>query len=194
MKKNKLVILAGPSGVGKGTIEKILFENNELKLKLSCSATTRKPREGEINGVHYHFISNEEFEDKIKKNEFIEWNKHFNNYYGTLYSEIEKINQEGFLPLLEIETIGALNIKKYYKERNEEDSVISIFLLPPSMNDLYTRIKNRGTESEEQIQIRIDKAVLELEEKDKFLHKVVNDIPLNAASKIKEIIISELNK
>ncbi|MGZ9413885.1 guanylate kinase [Mycoplasma sp. 480] len=194
MKKNKLVILAGPSGVGKGTIEKILFENNELKLKLSCSATTRKPREGEINGVHYHFISNEEFEDKIKKNEFIEWNKHFDNYYGTLYSEIEKINQEGFLPLLEIETIGALNIKKYYKERNEEDSVISIFLLPPSMDDLYTRIKNRGTESEEQIQIRIDKAVLELEEKDKFLHKVVNDIPLNAASKIKEIIISELNK
>ncbi|UWD34463.1 guanylate kinase [Mesomycoplasma molare] len=193
MKKDKLVILAGPSGVGKGTIEKILFEDNsEMKLKLSCSVTTRKPREGEVDGVHYYFVSKEEFEKKIKNNEFIEWNSHFNNFYGTLYSEIENINKQGFLPLLEIETNGALNIMKYYEEKNESSCLISIFITPPSLQELKNRINNRATETEKEIKIRIDKAKEELKEKDKFLYSVINDDAHIAANEIKKIIFKEL--
>ncbi|WGI36539.1 guanylate kinase [Mesomycoplasma lagogenitalium] len=196
MNKNKLIILAGPSGVGKGTVENILFADEKLKniLKLSCSATTRKARQNETDGIHYYFISEEDFLKKIENNEFIEWNKHFNNYYGTLYSEIKKINKEGYLPLLEIETVGALNIMKYYNDKNKKNAVISIFLAPPSLDELKTRIKNRGTENQDEIDIRIRKAEEEIAEMDKFIHKIVNDTPEKAAQKIKEIILKEIEE
>ncbi|MBN3534431.1 guanylate kinase [Mycoplasma procyoni] len=191
---NKLVILAGPSGVGKGTIEKILFDDKQLNLKFSVSATTRKIREGEKDGIHYYFITKEDFQKRIDNQEFIEWNEHFNNRYGTLQSEIVNIHNAGFLPFLEVETIGALNVMQYYKDRNMEDSVISIFLAPPSMEELKRRILNRGTEDIEEIYIRIAKAEQEMMEIEKFKYVVINETPEQAAKEIKEIILGALGE
>ncbi|VEU59525.1 guanylate kinase [Mesomycoplasma neurolyticum] len=193
MNNKKLIILTGPSGVGKGSLEKILFTFPELKLKLSCSATTRKPRIGEKEGFHYYFISKEEFEEKIKNNEFIEWNLHFDNYYGTLYSEITKIQNEGSIPILEIETYGALNIFEHFVKQNKQKDLISIFIMPPSIKELRKRIKERGTEISEQIEKRIKKAKEELKQKNSFSYVVINDNLQVAAKKIKDIILGEIN-
>lgn len=132
----KLIVLIGPSGVGKGSIEEILFQNPNLKIKLSVSATTRDKRPNEVDGKNYYFISKEDFKNKIKNNEFLEWNKHFNNYYGTLKSEVDNIIKEGYSPILEIETVGALNIMKMYEQANKSDQLVTIFIAPPTFDDL----------------------------------------------------------
>lgn len=184
MKNNKVIVFTGPSGVGKATVEKLLFEDESLRLRFSISATTRAPRPGEKDGVHYHFISLEEFDKKIKEDAFVEWNAHFSNKYGTLKSEITRIQNEGFRPFLEIEVNGAENIIKKFGKEN----VISIFIAPPSIEELRARITARGTESQEQINERISRVEEEMTKQDLFDHVVINDTVESAANKIKEIL------
>ncbi|WP_215772286.1 guanylate kinase [Mesomycoplasma hyorhinis] len=187
----KLIVLIGPSGVGKGSIEEILFQNPNLKIKLSVSATTRNKRPNEVDGKNYYFISKEDFKNKIKNNEFLEWNKHFNNYYGTLKSEVDNIIKEGYSPILEIETVGALNIMKMYEQANKSDQLVTIFIAPPTFDDLKKRIISRKTDSHEQIQLRIDKSLEELSQQHKFQYIVVNKDLKVAAKEVEKIILKE---
>ncbi|ADM21883.1 Guanylate kinase Gmk [Mesomycoplasma hyorhinis HUB-1] len=187
----KLIVLIGPSGVGKGSIEEILFQNPNLKIKLSVSATTRDKRPNEVDGKNYYFISKEDFKNKIKNNEFLEWNKHFNNYYGTLKSEVDNIIKEGYSPILEIETVGALNIMKMYEQANKSDQLVTIFIAPPTFDDLKKRIISRKTDSYEQIQLRIDKSLEELSQQHKFQYIVVNKDLKVAAKEVEKIILEE---
>lgn len=187
----KLIVLIGPSGVGKGSVEEILFQNPNLKIKLSVSATTRDKRPNEVDGKNYYFISKEDFKNKIKNNEFLEWNKHFNNYYGTLKSEVDNIIKEGYSPILEIETVGALNIMKMYEQANKSDQLVTIFIAPPTFDDLKKRIISRKTDSHEQIQLRIDKSLEELSQQHKFQYIVVNKDLKVAAKEVEKIILKE---
>ncbi|WP_215742028.1 guanylate kinase [Mesomycoplasma hyorhinis] len=187
----KLIVLIGPSGVGKGSIEEILFQNPNLKIKLSVSATTRDKRPNEVDGKNYYFISKEDFKNKIKNNEFLEWNKHFNNYYGTLKSEVDNIIKEGYSPILEIETVGALNIMKMYEQANKSNQLVTIFIAPPTFDDLKKRIISRKTDSHEQIQLRIDKSLEELSQQHKFQYIVVNKDLKVAAKEVEKIILKE---
>ncbi|NQZ66039.1 MAG: guanylate kinase [Mycoplasmatales bacterium] len=180
----KLVVFTGPSAVGKATIEKHLFNDESLKLELSISATTRRPREGEIDGVHYYFISGEEFDKKIKNNEFIEWNEHFSNKYGTLKSEINRIIDKGNVPFMEVEVIGAMNILENYKD----EETISFFIRPPSMKELENRIRARGSETEEEISERMARVYDEMTFINKFQHVVVNDDVMKAVENVTNII------
>ena len=182
--KNKLIVFTGPSAVGKATIEKELFKDPKLKLCLSVSATTRNPREGEVEGKHYYFINKEEFNKKIKENEFIEWNEHFSNKYGTLASEIERISNEGKVPFMEVDVMGAKNIINNYPA----EQIISIFIAPPSIEALEGRIEERATESSEQIRERLSRVKEELTYKKLFQHVVINDNVEAAVTQVKKIL------
>ncbi|MBU4689681.1 guanylate kinase [Mycoplasma zalophidermidis] len=190
-KKKPIIIFVGPSGVGKGTIEQILFTKEELKLKLSVSATTRSPRVGEIDGLHYFFISKDDFKSKIEKNELLEYSFHFDNYYGTLCSEIDRIHNENKIPFLEIETYGAKQILQN-QESTEKYNIITVFILPPSFDDLKYRIIGRNTETQADINKRLKKAQEELADKDIFKYNVVNDDPIRAAEEIEKLLMREL--
>ncbi|ADE19760.1 guanylate kinase [Mycoplasma crocodyli] len=192
-KKNNVIILSGPSGVGKGTIERLLFDFEELNLSMSCSVTTRKPRAGEINSIHYYFMDKSIVQQMIKSREFLEFSYHFGNYYGTLWSELNKINQKGKVPILEIETRGASQVIEQLSKKENEYNIISIFVLPPSINDLKERIIKRGSENDETIRSRLAKAEEEINESSFFKYRVVNDIPERAADEIKNIILKEIN-
>ncbi|WP_373422732.1 guanylate kinase [Mycoplasma tauri] len=190
-KKKTIIIFTGPSGVGKGTIEKFLFDAKELRLAFSCSATTRKPRIGEIDKVHYLFISKSNFEQKIKDNKFLEYSYHFDNYYGTLYEEIDRIHADNKVPFLEIETNGAKQILE--KESVLQNyNLLTFFILPPTIDDLKQRILNRNTESEDSINKRLDKAIAEINDKHLFKHIIINDDANKAASEIIKIIKEEV--
>ncbi|ATO31065.1 guanylate kinase [Mycoplasmopsis bovirhinis] len=193
-KKNPIIILSGPSGVGKGTIERLLFDFEELNLSLSCSATTRKRRPGELDGIHYHFIDVDRFRDLMKRRKFIEFSYHLNNYYGTLNSELKKIHDKNMVPLLEIETNGVKKIiNKFEKEEwNSKYNLITIFITPPSVEDLKKRIINRGSESKQTLQNRLKKAEIEIAEAHIFKYQVLNDTPERAANEIKRILYREL--
>jgi len=157
----KLIIITGPSGVGKGTIVKELLDK-EKNIWLSISATTRNPRVGEKDGENYYYISDEKFKSMVNKNEFLEWAQFAGNYYGTpLFTVNEKI-EKGFTVLLEIEVEGAKQIKEKFPE------ALSIFLLPPSIEELEKRIRNRGTEKEEAINRRLSRANYEISVSYKF--------------------------
>ncbi|AWX69520.1 guanylate kinase [[Mycoplasma] anseris] len=187
----KLIIFTGPSGVGKGTVERCLFEDDSLKLKLSVSVTTRRPREGEIDGVHYYFVSQSTFDACLTENKLIEYSMHFDNYYGTLYSEIDRILYQGKIPFLEIETNGAMQVIEYYKKQNKVDEIVSIFLMPPSFKELERRILGRQTEPEEIIKKRLIKAKEEIGQSTLFEYVVINNDVEKAANDIKEIIKKE---
>ena len=157
----KLIIITGPSGVGKGTVVKELLDRNK-DIWLSISATTRNPRIGEKDGENYYFISDERFKDMIDKKEFLEWAQFAGNYYGTpLWTVNDKIDK-GFIVLLEIEVEGAKQIKEKFPE------ALSIFLLPPSKAELEKRIRNRGTEKEEAINRRLSRANYEIASSNQF--------------------------
>lgn len=191
---NKLIILSGPSGVGKGTIESLLLKNKDLLIKLAISATTREKRKNEIDGINYFFLTHQIFKEKIENNEFLEWSRHFNNYYGTLKSQIEFIQSQNFIPLLEIDTTGAKNIIENYQEKGELDKLLTIFILPPSLETLKKRIEKRLTETDAQINQRLEKAKSEIEIKNLFKFQVINDNLEECVRQIEKIISKEILK
>lgn len=188
MSKGKLIVFTGPSGVGKATIEHELFKDKSLGLRFSVSATTRAARPGEVHGVQYYFLTKEDFDKKIANDEFVEWNAHFSNKYGTLKSEVEKIMAEGQNPFLEIEVVGAKNIIDKFGAKD----VISIFIAPPSVDALRERIKKRGAETDEQINERVSRVDEEMSYMNLFQHVVVNDDLDTAVEKVRKIIKGEL--
>ena len=163
----KLIILTGPSGVGKGTVIKKILDK-EKNIWLSISATTRNPRKGEKEGENYYFLSENEFKKMIDKKLFLEWAKFAGNYYGTPLSSVREKIERGFIVLLEIEVEGAKQIKEKFPESS------SIFLLPPNKDELEKRIRNRGTEKEESIKRRLARANYEIEASDEFDFAVIN--------------------
>lgn len=183
-KKGSLIVLSGPSGAGKGTIcNEVLNNNKNVWLSISC--TSRKPRNGEIDGVNYYFLSKDEFESKIENNGFLEYAIYNDNYYGTPRDKIKEKLDQGIDVILEIEVQGALKVKELVKE------AIFIFILPPSMEELKARLKNRGTETEEKILKRFKTAYNEINEINKYNYVVVNDKIDSAVSKINAILLAE---
>ena len=179
-----LVVVSGPSGTGKGTLLSNIRQK-ENYIKFSVSATTREPRNGEVEGVNYFFKTHEEFSSMIKNGELVEWVKYCDNYYGTPKKCIEDTIKSGFDCLLEIEVEGALNIKNIYPD------CVSIFILPPSFDELRRRIEGRGTEKPEAIEKRMEKAIKEMKYVDKYDYVVVNDDIEEAVNSIKCILASE---
>ena len=156
MRKGLLVVVSGPSGAGKGTICQALLERTSLAY--SVSATTRKPRAGEVDGVNYHFLSLEAFEEMIEKDGLLEWAKVYDNYYGTPLKKVEEKLAAGEDILLEIDTQGAMKVREKFPEG------VYIFILPPSLAELERRIRGRDTETEEILKKRLDAAIGEIEE------------------------------
>lgn len=188
MKKGLLIIISGPSGVGKGTVRGYLMGETSLNLVYSISCTTRNPREHEVNGKDYFFIKKEEFEEKIKNNEFLEYAQYCQNFYGTLKSYVEKKREEGFNVIVEIETNGAKQIISKLNKENE----VSIFITAPSFEELERRIRMRGTEKEEVIKERLLKAQEEMKLAPSYDYIVENITPEDCANKIKQIIKNKL--
>ncbi len=182
MKKGLLIIISGPSGVGKGTIRDLFIDDESLKLTFSISMTTRLPRNQEQHGVHYYFVSKEEFERNIKEDKFLEYASFVGNYYGTLFDEVERLRNEGKNVLLEIEIEGAKQVMKKCPD------ALSIFILPPSLEELERRIRGRKTESEEIIQERLNKAKHEMSMTSSYKYAVCNEDPVLAADIVRLII------
>jgi guanylate kinase len=188
MKLNRrglLVVLSGPSGVGKGTVRKALFEMPEQEFVYSVSMTTRPPREGEVDGVDYYFVTREEFERQIAEGNLLEYAEFVGNYYGTPKDKVEEQLNRGKEVILEIEVNGALQVREQCKD------AAFIFLVPPTRQALYDRLMNRGTESEEVVLARIAKANKEFKLAHQYDYIVVNDEVHNAADRIMAIIRSE---
>jgi guanylate kinase len=182
MKKGLLIILSGPSGVGKGTVREKLFEDATLNLAYSISMTTRSPRPGEKNGREYFFVTKEEFEKKIEEGGLLEHAQFVGNYYGTPKAYVDQLLSEGKNVLLEIEVQGALQVM------DKAPDALTIFLVPPTMEELEKRIRGRRTEEENIVQERLNKAAKEIATKDNYKHVVVNNTVEQAASEIAEII------
>jgi guanylate kinase len=180
-----LIVLSGPSGVGKGTVRKELFAQEDTSFEYSISMTTRKPREGEVNGVDYFFTSRENFEELISQIKLLEWAEYVGNYYGTPIDYVEKTLSEGKDVFLEIEVQGALQVRKAFPEG------LLIFLSPPSLNELKNRIVTRGTETEELINNRMKVAKEEIVMMDAYDYVVENDDVLLACDRIKAIVTAE---
>lgn len=158
-------------------------------IKFSVSATTRKPREGEVHGKHYFFISKDEFRNKIKAKEFLEWEEFYNGtYYGTLRQSIENDLEKGYFTLLDIDVLGALNVKKIFNE-----SALTIFLAPPSLDVLKQRLLTRGSETNQSLSVRLHRAKDEMSYSDKFDKLVVNDDLEKAYKELKTIVTNFIN-
>ena len=187
MKKTnpKLIIFTGPSGVGKGTILADFFKRVDNKIVYSISNTTRLPRDGEINGMHYFFISKEEFEEMIQKDQFLEYANYSGNYYGTNKNFVEQKIKEGKSVLLEIELQGALQVMEKCPD------AVTIFIKPPTFEELEHRLRGRHTESEEAIQKRLKSAKEELNNTDKFHYVIENDLVERAVEELFEIYNKE---
>lgn len=183
MSKGRLIVFSAPSGCGKGTILAEILKDE--KFYVSVSATTRKPREGEVDGVNYHFISREDFLKKIEENAFIEHAEYCNNFYGTLKSEVDKKLEQGINVILEIEVQGAMKIREIRPD------AIFVFVAPPSINELRRRLKKRGTEFDEVIEERISKAAGEIMLAEKYDYVVVNAALEDAVSDFLTIIRAE---
>ena len=180
MSKGKLIVISGASGVGKGTVLGIMMKKRK-DLSFSVSATTRPPRPGEIDGVHYYFISREKFEEMIAQGAFLEYDAHAANYYGTLRAQAEEKRERGPV-LLDIEPAGAKQVRARVPDAE------LVFIMPPSMEELERRLRGRGDTPEEQIRLRMDRAIWEMEQRIWYDHVVVNDDPERCADEILKII------
>lgn len=180
--RGRIFVVSAPSGTGKTTIIKHLLKEIP-DLIFSVSATTRKKRENEIDGVDYFFITEKEFLEKIKNNEFIEWQKVYDYYYGTFKKFLDDNLNAGKDIILEVDVLGALNIKQSYP------LAVLIFLLPPNFEELVKRLKNRKTESNEDLNKRIERAKMELSHKDKFDYLIINENLKEAISSVKNILL-----
>ncbi|WP_283678323.1 guanylate kinase [Lentilactobacillus sp. Marseille-Q4993] len=184
-KRGMLIVLSGPSGVGKGTVRKALFEQPDVDFEYSTSMTTRKPREGEQNGVDYYFVSKEDFEDKIQNGEMLEYAKYVDNYYGTPIQYVNETLDKGKDVFLEIEVNGAMQVRA-----NCPDAVF-VFLTPPDLMELKHRLIGRGTDNMDVINKRIKTAVNEIRMMRNYDYAVLNDEVSLAVDRIKAIIRSE---
>lgn len=181
----KLIIISAPSGCGKSTIIHDLTQRGNIDMTFSVSATNRKPREGEIDGVHYHFLSTSEFHDRIASGDFLEYEEVYpGRFYGTLKSEINRALDAGSNIVLDIDVKGGINVKKLYGDR-----ALSIFIEPPSVEELRRRLENRGTESREVIDERISRAEFELSLAPQFDVVVVNDNLEQAIDRTEQLIL-----
>ncbi len=185
--RNILLVLSGPSGVGKGTIVNYLLEEDKNLVK-SVSCTTRAPRDGEENGREYFFISEREFRSRIQENDFLEYDEHFGNYYGTPRSFVERQLKDRSV-ILEIDVVGALNAKRLMP-----DKTVLVMVTPPSMEELENRLSGRGSESEEQKRDRLQRVRYELEQAHLYDYVLVNDDSRQTKIKIQEIIRREKEK
>lgn len=181
---NKIVIIAAPSGAGKTSVTRHLLQSFPAHLVFSISCATRPPRNREKHGVDYYFISASEFRRRIEKKEFAEWEMVYHDkYYGTLKIELERIWKQHKVPLLDVDVKGGINIQNQYREHS-----LSLFIEPPSIEELERRLKARGTETAESLQARINKAAYELTFKDKFDHIILNDKLERACAEAVQIV------
>ena len=174
-KRGVLFVFSGPSGVGKGTLKAKLFEELADRIAYSVSATTRGPREGEVDGKDYFFISRQEFERRVKNNEFLEHAEFAGNCYGTPRAYVEKLLDSGMNVVLEIDVQGALQVMKSMPE------CVSVFILPPSFEELEHRLRGRGTETEEKVRERLETAKRELPYAPQYDYQIVNGGDIEAA-------------
>ena len=181
--KGTLFVITGPSGAGKGTVLKKVIQSLN-GLYFSVSATTRKPREGEVDGVHYHFLTRERFEELIEKDRFLEYAQYAGNYYGTPLDPVEEHLEQGHDVILEIELQGALQVKKRLPK------AVLVFIAPPSFEELESRLRGRGTETDEVIRNRLAIARQECANMDEFRFIVVNDEVEDAADRLRAIMLS----
>ena len=188
--KPKVVIFSAPSGAGKTTVVKHLLAMSEFNLSFSISACSRKKREGEVDGKDYYFLSADEFRKKIENNDFLEWEEVYaDHFYGSLKSEVDRLTAAGKNVVFDVDVKGGLNIKKYYGE-----NALAVFVMPPSVEILEKRLRDRSTDSEEAIRTRIDKAVYELSFSDKFDVVLVNDKLDETFAKAEKLIGDFLKK
>ena len=183
--KGLLIVISGPSGAGKGTICKALLEKRQ-DIEVSVSATTRNPRDGEIDGVNYHFLKKEDFLKKLEQGDFLEYAQVYGNFYGTPKSNDEEVLESGKNVILEIDIQGALKVKEKATEG------VFIFILPPSMEELKQRIIKRGSETPESLMTRFKSAYQEINYVSKYNYAVVNDNVEDAVHKIECILTAEM--
>jgi guanylate kinase len=186
---NKILIITAPSGAGKTSITKYLMEKFPV-FAFSVSAATREPRGNEKDGTDYYFISSENFKQKIQQNEFLEWEMVYEGkYYGTLKSEIDRIWSQGKVPVLDIDVKGAIHVQQQFN-----GGTLSLFIEPPSVAELKKRLQGRGTETEESLAARVNKASYELSLKGHFDKIVVNEDLQTACEEASKIVEAFLNK
>lgn len=183
--RGMLIVLSGPSGVGKGTVRKAIFDQDDNKFLYSISMTTRKMREGEVDGVDYHFVSKEEFENEISTGGMLEYAKYVDNYYGTPLKYVNKMLDAGQDVFLEIEVQGAMQVREKISDG------LFIFLTPPDLMELRQRITGRGTDDSATIDKRMTKAIGEIDMMQNYDYAVVNDEINDAVEKIQTIIKAE---
>lgn len=185
----KLFIISAPSGAGKTTLVRALLEQFP-NFEFSISATTRPPRGSEIHGQHYYFLSAQEFLDRKEKGDFLEWEEVYpGRYYGTLYSEIDRIFAKGNYPIFDVDVEGGLNIRKQFGEK-----AISIFIKPPSLEILQERLLKRGTDNPEEIAQRFEKAAHEIRYAERFDHVLVNDDLTTAIQELQDLVAEHLSQ
>lgn len=185
MKKGKIIVLSAPSGTGKSSIIRRLMDYPELNLGFSVSATSRAPRGEEKHGKDYYFISHEEFVSKAANGEFVEWEEVYpGTCYGTLKSEVDRVTDEGRNIIMDIDVKGGLNVKKLY-----DGQALTIFILPPSKEELERRLRGRATDAEDVIRKRLDKADYELGFAPMFDLRIVNDDLDKAVAEVRKAIL-----
>lgn len=188
--QNKLIIIAAPSGAGKTSVTRHLLKSFTGQLAFSISCATRQPRNNEKDKVDYYFISVADFKNKIEQDEFVEWEMVYEGkYYGTLKSEVERIWQQRKAPLLDVDVQGGINIQQKYP-----DNSLSLFIEPPSIEELERRLRARGTETPESLQARLNKAAYEMSFKSQFDHIILNDKLERACAEAEEVVRLFLKK
>ncbi len=183
--KGLLIVLSGPSGTGKGTVCAAVRNSEDVSIEYSISATTRNPRNGEVHGREYFFYDKETFEQLREQGGFLEWAQVYDNYYGTPRQYVEEVLERGNDCILEIDPQGAFQVRAAWPE------AILIFIAPPSLEELRSRLSGRGTESAEEMEKRLSCALEELEQRSKYDYVIVNDDVAAAANKLKAILVAE---